>query len=156
MDSGILKYLLAYYCFQAPSVVRTRHVPAFVVGQLLSHVLLFATPWTAAHQASLSFTISWSLFRLMCIESVMPSSHLTLCCPLLLLNLPQHQGLHCTWNFTLSYNHLSSYKLFIAVNCCRLLHRLNICKDFWMCFHSATLQTADFNREVHKFLFSNT
>ena len=48
-------------------------------------VRLFATPWTAAHQASLSFTISWSLLKLMSIESVMPSNHLTLCCQLLLL-----------------------------------------------------------------------
>ena len=44
-----------------------------------------ATPWTAAHQTSLSFTISWSLLKLMSIESVMPSNHLILCCPLLLL-----------------------------------------------------------------------
>ena len=42
------------------------------------HVWLFATPWTAAHQASLSFTISWSLLKLMSIESVMPSNHLIL------------------------------------------------------------------------------
>ena len=42
------------------------------------------TPWTAAHQASLSFTISWSLFKLMSIEWMMPSNHLILCCPLLL------------------------------------------------------------------------
>ena len=53
--------------------------------QLLSHVLLFATPWTAACQASLSFIISWSLLKLMCIESVMRSNHLILCHPLLLL-----------------------------------------------------------------------
>ena len=53
--------------------------------QLLSHVLLFATPWTAAHQASLSITISWSLLKLMSIESMIPSNHLILCCPLLLL-----------------------------------------------------------------------
>ena len=53
--------------------------------QLLSHVQLFATPWTAAHQASLSFTISQSLLKLMSIESVMPSNHLILCRPLLLL-----------------------------------------------------------------------
>ena len=53
--------------------------------QSLSHVQLFATPWTAAGQASLSITNSWSLLRLMCIESVMPSSHLILCHPLLLL-----------------------------------------------------------------------
>ena len=52
--------------------------------QLLSHVRLFATPWTAACQASLSITNSQSLLRLMSIESVMPSNHLTLCRPLLL------------------------------------------------------------------------
>ena len=53
--------------------------------QLLSHVQLFVTPWTAAHQASLSITNSWSSLRLTSIESVMPSSHLILCRPLLLL-----------------------------------------------------------------------
>ena len=53
--------------------------------QSLSHVRLFATPWIAAHQASLSITNSWSSLRLASIESVMPSSHLILCCPLLLL-----------------------------------------------------------------------
>ena len=56
----------------------------FVV-QLLSCVWLFATPWTAACQASLSFTVSQSLLKLMSIKLVMPSNHLTLCCPLLLL-----------------------------------------------------------------------
>ena len=52
--------------------------------QLLSCVRLFATPWTAAHQASLSITNSRSLLKLMSIESVMPSNHLILCRPLLL------------------------------------------------------------------------
>ena len=52
--------------------------------ELLGHVQLFATPWTAAHQASLSITNSWSLLKLMSIELVMPSNHLILCCPLLL------------------------------------------------------------------------
>ena len=61
-------------CFTAAAVV-----------QSLSCLQLFATSWTAAHQASLSFTISRSLLKLMSIESVMPSSHLILCCPLLLL-----------------------------------------------------------------------
>ena len=51
----------------------------------LSRVRLFATPWIAARQASLSITNSWSSLRLMSIESVMPSSHLILCRPLLLL-----------------------------------------------------------------------
>ena len=53
--------------------------------QSLSRVRLFPTPWIAAHQASLSITNSWSLLKLTPIESVMPSSHLILCCPLLLL-----------------------------------------------------------------------
>ena len=57
----------------------------FSLVQLLSHVWLFATPWIAAHQASLSITNSRSSPKLMSIESVMPSSHLILCCPLLLL-----------------------------------------------------------------------
>ena len=52
--------------------------------QSLSHVQLFATPWTTACQASLSITNSWSLLKLMSIESVMPSNYLILCRPLLL------------------------------------------------------------------------
>ena len=56
----------------------------FVAVQLLSHVWLFVTPWTEARQASLPFTISWSLLKFMSIESVMPSNHLILRCPLLL------------------------------------------------------------------------
>ena len=56
-----------------------------VVVQSLSHVQLFATPWTAACQASLSFTITQSFLKLMSIESVMPSNHLILCRPFLLL-----------------------------------------------------------------------
>ena len=56
-----------------------------VVVQSLSHVWLFSTPWTAALQASQSFTISRSLLKLKSIESVMPSNHLILCHPCLLL-----------------------------------------------------------------------
>ena len=59
-------------------------MPAAVV-YLLSHVQLFATPWAAAHQDSLSFTISWDLLTLFSVESVMPSNHLILCHPFLLL-----------------------------------------------------------------------
>ena len=55
--------------------------------QLLSRVQLFVTPWTVAHQVSLSITNTQSLLRLMSIELVMPSSHLILCRPLLLLPL---------------------------------------------------------------------
>ena len=56
-----------------------------VVVQSLSCAQLFMTPWTAAHQASLSFTISQRSVKLMSLESVMPSNQLFLCCPLLLL-----------------------------------------------------------------------
>ena len=82
------------------------HLWAFViVVQSLSRVQLSVTPWTSAPQASLSFTISWSLFKLMSIESVMPSNHLTLCYPLFLLSLifPRirvfcnEPGLHIRW-----------------------------------------------------------
>ena len=64
--------------------IRQVKIKAIVV-QSLNRVWLFATPWTTALQASLSITISQSLLKLMSIESVMPSNHLVLCHPLLLL-----------------------------------------------------------------------
>ena len=75
-------YLQSSYChlFLFTFTVRL----PFSSVQLLSHVRLFATPWTAAHQASLSITNSWSLLKLMSIGSVMLSNHLILCHPLLL------------------------------------------------------------------------
>ena len=68
-----------------PSVSNLRTPRFAVVVQSLSCQQLFVTPWTAARQASLSFTISQNLLKLTSIESVMPSNHLILCCPLLLL-----------------------------------------------------------------------
>ena len=73
--------------------------------QSLSRVQLFATPWTAAHQASLSITNSRSLLKLISITSVMPSSHLILCCSLLLLPsifpkirvFSSESALHISW-----------------------------------------------------------
>ena len=78
---------------------------SIVFVQSLRHFRLFGILWTAAHQASLSFTISWSLLKLMSIESVMPSNYLILCCPLLLLPLIFHSirvfsnelALHIRW-----------------------------------------------------------
>ena len=61
------------------------HILTKSSAQSLSCVWLFATPWTTAHQAFLSIANSWSLLKLMSIELVMPSNHLILCCPLLLL-----------------------------------------------------------------------
>ena len=103
--------------------------------QSLSHVRLFATPWTAAHQASLSITNSQSLLKLMSNESVMPSNHLILCCPLLLLPsifpsirvISDESALHIRWpkywNFIISpsneYSGLISFRIvwfdFLAV-----------------------------------------
>ena len=68
-----------------PSQMPLRHKDPVV--QSPSHVRLFMTQWTAARQASLSFTISWSLLKLMSIGSVMPSNHLILCHPVLLLHI---------------------------------------------------------------------
>ena len=65
--------------------MKTDNSVQFSSVQLLSRVRLSATPWTAAHQASLSITNSRNLPKLMSIEWVMPSNHLILCCPLLLL-----------------------------------------------------------------------
>ena len=78
------------------------------------------TSWTAAHQASLSFTISWSLFKLMSIESLMPSNHLILCDPLLLPSLfpsirvffnelAHHIRWPKYWSFSFSISYSSEY-----------------------------------------------
>ena len=80
--------------------------------QSLSHVRLFATPWTAAFQASLSITNSQSLLKLMSIESVMPSNHFILCHPLLLLPsafpsirvFSNESALHIRWQKYWSFN----------------------------------------------------
>ena len=69
-----------------PNILQTFWQTVYIVyvSLLFSHsVWLFVTPWTAAYQAFLSFTISWSLLKLMSIESVMPSNHLVFCHPLL-------------------------------------------------------------------------
>ena len=92
-----------------------------IVIKPLSCVRHFATPWTAAHWASPSFTISWSLFKFMPIESVMPSSYLILCCALLRLPsvfpsiriFSSELALHirCTkyWSFSLSISPSSEH-----------------------------------------------
>ena len=98
--------------------------------QSLSCVWLFATPWSAACQASLSITNSWRLFKLMSIESVMPSNHLILYCPLLLLPsiipsirvFPSESVLHIRWpkywsfSFSISpsneYSGLISFRMY--------------------------------------------
>ena len=94
--------------------------------QLLSCVQLFETPWTAARQASLSFTISWSLLKLMCIESVSPSNHLILCCPLLPpsifsnIRVFSNESVLCIrwpnyWNFSFSISPSKEYSGLISL-----------------------------------------
>ena len=72
-------------CLEIQSRTKAFSVSAYSSVQLLSRMKLFVTPWTAACQASLSVANSQSLLKLMSIESVMPSNHLILCHPLLLL-----------------------------------------------------------------------
>ena len=78
-----LPYFSIYVCVHIYMHTHGIILSVFSSVQWLSHVRLFATPWTAARQASLSITNSWSLLKLMSIESVMPSNHLILCRPLL-------------------------------------------------------------------------
>ena len=101
-------------------------LPKNVFVQSLSHVWLFLTPWTAAGQASLSFTMFKSLLKLMSIESVMPSNHLILCYPLLLLpsNFPSIRVFSSEsalsirwpkcWSFTLSLRLSNEYSGLIS------------------------------------------
>ena len=89
----------------------------YYLVQSLSRVQLFATPWMAARQASLSITNSWSPSKPMSIESVMPSNHLILCCPLLLPSIfpsirvfSKESALHIRWPkyWSFSFNISSS------------------------------------------------
>ena len=90
---GWVLTIVEYYSKRS-ELFRGRNSNYFVaLVQSVSHVWLFAIPLTAACQVSLSFTISQNLLRLMSIRSVMPSNHLLLCCPLLLLPLIFPQGL---------------------------------------------------------------
>ena len=87
--------------------------------QSVSHVQLFVTPWTAACQAFLSITNSWTLLKLMSIESVMSSSHLILCHPLLLLpsiRVFSSESVHHIkyWNFSFNLSPSNEYSWLIS------------------------------------------
>ena len=102
--------------------------------QSLSHVWLVATPWTTTLQASLSFTVSWSLFKLLSIESVMPSNHLILCCPLLLLPsvfccirvFSNESALHVRWPKYWSF----SFSIILLMNV-QSWFPLGLTNNFW-------------------------
>ena len=110
-----------------PLSLKMLHIPdPFVVVLLQSCVRLSVTPWTAACQVPLPFTISWSLLKLMSIELVMPSNHLILCCPLLLLPsifprirvFSNKSALHIWWpkycSFSFSISPSSEYSRLIS------------------------------------------
>ena len=80
----LLSACFSSFNFVSGAFYSTKNLKCISSVQSLSRVWLFATPWTAAHQASLSITNPWSLLKLMSVESVMASNHLILC-PLLLL-----------------------------------------------------------------------
>ena len=129
-------------CSETPFKITAHHPPnsTFLVSfsptfyiifsvnsaESFSHVWLFVTPWTTAYQASLSITNFWSLLKLMCIESVMPSNHLIACHPLLLLpsifpsikvfynELVLHIRWPKYWNFSFSINSSNEYSELIS------------------------------------------
>ena len=115
IDKMMLKYSLSL-----------KFLEEFASVQMLSHVQLVATPWTAACQASLSITSSWSFLKLMSIESGMQSNHLILCHPLLLppLVVPSirvfvnesalHIGWPKCWNFSFSISPSNEYSGLIS------------------------------------------
>ena len=118
MPSRLIIYLTIYHHVR---LMVWQNVYQFSSVQSLSHVWLFATPWTAACQASLSITNSQSLLKIMSIESVMPSNHLILCRPLLLLpsifpsiRVFSNESVLCIrwpeyWSFSLSISPPSEY-----------------------------------------------
>ena len=122
-----------------------------IADHSLSHVRFLATPWTAARQASLSFTMSQSLFQLMSIESVVPSDHLVLCRPLLLLPsvFPQirvfsnelalhiRQPKYCSFNFSLSPSNEFSFTFHLGSPVINFLsYLLSLCQDLHTHTHS--------------------
>ena len=128
MTSG-LRHLLKSVSQLSENTYLYKHkakIHIVLVVWLLSRVQLFAAPWTAAHHASLSFTISWSLLKRMSIELVMSSNHLILCCPLLLPSLfpsirvfSKESALHIRWpkywSFSFSISPSNEYSGLISL-----------------------------------------
>ena len=117
-----------------------------VAVQSLSHVPLFVTPWTAACQASLSFTISRSLFKLMSIESMMSFNHLILCCSPLLLSsifpstgvfsnesaLPIKWPKYLSFSFSISPSNEYSGLISFRIDCCTNEYlNVTVCKNLF-------------------------
>ena len=140
-------------------------VHQFSSVQSLSRVRLFVTPWTAALQASLSFTNSLTLLKLMSIEAVMPSNHLVLCCPFLLLPsiFPSFRvfsnesalGIRWPkyWSFSLSISHSNEYSGLISfrIGWLDLLAAQGTLQEY-----SPTPQFKSINSSVLSFLYTPT
>ena len=109
----------------------TFHCRYVIIVQLFSHVWLFATPWTTARQASLSFTVSWGLLKFISIESIMLSSQPILYCPLLLPSVFPNISVFSNesaflikwpkyWSFSFSISPSNEYSWLISVRMNRL------------------------------------
>ena len=120
--------------------------------QSLIHVRLFATPWTAARQASLSITNSWSLLKLMSIELVMPSNHLILCCPFLLplifpsIRVFSNESVLCIrwpkyWSFSFNINPSNEHSGLISLGLTGLILQS---KELSRVFSNTTVQKRQF------------
>ena len=137
-----------------------------VVVQSLSRVLLFATLWTVARQVSLSFTISWSLLKLMSIELVIPSNCLILCHPLCLLlslfpsvRFFSNESAVCSrwpkyWNFSFSISPVNEYSGLISIRIDWFDH-LAVQGILKILFSSTTVQRHQFFGS-QPFLFSSS
>ena len=123
-----------------------------VIVQSPSCVRLFVTPWSAAHKAPLSLTISWSLPKFMFIALVMPSSHLILWCPLLLSIFPSiryfssESAVHIMWpkywSFSFNISPSNKYSVLISLRLTGLFSLL--CKGLSRAFSSITVQRHQF------------
>ena len=127
LRASIIRPLAIFICTTEYNSPVLPHVHwYFVVAQSLSLVWLFATPWTTACQALLSFTISWSFLKIMSIDSVMPSNHFILCWPLLFLpsirpsirvssyELALHIRWPKYWSFSFSFSPSNEYSGLIS------------------------------------------
>ena len=144
----------------------SHHPSSSVVSsvQSLSHVQLFATPWTAAHQTSLSITNSQSLLKLMSIKSVMPSNHLILCHPFLLLpsifpsiRVFSNESVLCIrwsnyWSFNCSISPSNEYSGLISFR----IDRLDLLAVQGTQESSPTPQFKSINSLVLSFLYGET
>ena len=118
---SVSKHNLIYNKIRCGSIAVSKQMSSSV--QSLRHVQFLATPWTAAHQVSLSNTNSWTLLKLMSIKSVMPSNHLILCHPLLLPSIcpsifSNESAIHIRWpkywSFSFSISPSSEYSGLIS------------------------------------------